>query len=368
MRVVLADYHPQRLLELRRIVEGHGLTCETTDAVSLEGLPARLGQGNCDLVIVLCDGRGVAAYQAITSARAVCDVPVIACGDARNEAIVAAAEEAGCHDFAPADQLRKALPEIALKIQAEETSADATGAVIAVASPSGGVGGTTTAINLAARLARRRAGRVALLDAQPAPTDMALLLDIEVQHSMDEVCRQWRQVDGRLLERTMIRHSTGVSVLAQSTFSRTGGITPRLVTAPALRKVVKAARRHFDFVVLDIEHELNDTSLEALNSADLVALLARADVPGLRRAAWMMQTALQMGVAREHFRLVLNRLSSGKISVAKAEELVGVKVLQSLPDDRRATLAAANDGGPLTGINKLSRGYASLARSAAKLV
>ena len=68
--------------------------------------------------------------------------------------------------------------------------------------------------------------------------------------------------------------------------------------------------------MVDLGHALSDAQIEAFRLSDVVLLPVVADVPGLRRVRWALDTAESLGVSRERFHIVLNRYG-GKNQVAK---------------------------------------------------
>jgi len=367
MRIVLADNQQQRSEHLRRILLGEGLTCDADDVVGYEGLPGRLAGVKADLVLVATDGDNGEALAAIRTAYQVTDAPILAAGKGATVEAVREAMRAGAREFMEIARFREELSEILIKIEAEGGVAGQRGTVISLFSPSGGVGVSTTAVNLAVRLAHGMPGRVALLDLKPAPSDLALMLDIEPEHTLDDVCKAWERLDRKMLDAAVVRHNSGLHVLAQAGYPEEGGIPQNTLSREAVRQLCTLARRIYAVSVADLDHTLDEQQVEAMRLSNLVGLIVRADVPGLRRARWALDTAAAMGVQRDRFRLVLNRYGqSGQVDLAKVEEVLGIRVFQRIPEDHRAVNQAVNRGVPLTQLSttsRISRSFSSFARS-----
>jgi pilus assembly protein CpaE len=367
MRIVLAVEQHEHIEPLRRVLLGEGVTCDAEDAVVYHGAAARLAAIEADLVLVACGDKLDAAEVAIRESHAATAAPIFACGDTGNGESVRRAIRAGATEFLSIDQLREELTDALLKVEAERHLPNERGTVVAMYSPNGGCGVTTTAINLAARLARKDHGKVALFDIRRSPSDMSLMLDIEPEHTMDEVTASWQRLDGQMLDAAMTRHDSGFHVLPQSGYPVAGAEQGDHLSAPAVRQLITLARRRYQHVVLDLEHDLSPETFEAMQLASIIALVARPDVPGLRRARWALDTAEQNGLARDRFRMVLNRFGgAGQVKLAKAEEILGIKIFQSIPEDRRTVSRAINRGVPIANLARLSRvnrSFASLARS-----
>lgn len=367
MRIVLADYQQERREQVRRVLLGEGVTCEADDAVSFEGLAARLAGAKTDLVLVVTNGAREAALEAIRTAHSVSSAPILVTGEKATVELVREAMRAGAREFLDATRFREELSEALIKIEAEGSLPNERGTVISVYSPNGGVGVTTTALNLAVRLAGGQADQVALVDLKPSPSDLALMLDLKPQYTVDDVCRSWERLDRRMLDGAMTRHGSGIHVLAQAGYPEDGSLPASSLSRDAVRQLCCLTRRMYRFVVLDLAHSLDESQIEAMRLSNVVGLIARADVPGLRRARWALDAAAALGVERDRFRLVLNRFGQrGQVDLAKVEETLGIKVFQRIPEDHRAVNKAVNRGVPVSEVAKLSRisrSFSSLARS-----
>ena len=367
MRIVLADNQQQRSEQLRRILLGEGLTCEAEDVVNYDGLPGRLAGTKADLVLVTCNGAEEESLRAIRAAHQATDAPILAAGPVATIPLIREAMRAGAREFLDLSRFRQELAEVLEGIEVDGTVASRRGQVISLYSPSGGVGVSTTAINLAAGLAAGSPDQIALVDLRPAPSDLALMLDIEPEHTVDEVCGAWERLDRRMLEGAMVRHASGARVLAQAGYPADGGIPPKVITPQAVRQLLTLLRRICAVTVVDLAADLGAEQIEAMRYSNSVGLIVRADVPGLRRARWALDTAVAMGIARRRFRLVLGRWGQrGQVEPAKVEEILGIKVFQSIPEDCQAVNRAVNRGVPLaelSRVSRISRSFSSFAHS-----
>ncbi len=367
MRIVLADNQQPRSEELRRILLGEGLTCEAEDAVDYDGLPGRLAGVKADLVLVTLGDAREEALDAIRTAHQVADAPILVAGENVTVALMREAIRAGAKEFIDLAQLREQLSEALVKIEAEGCIPSRRGNVICLYSPSGGVGVSTTAVNLAVRLAGAMPEQVALVDLKPAPSDLSLLMDIEPEHTLRDICAQWDRLDRKLLDGAMVRHGSGVHVLAQAGYPAEGDIPKNLLDRQAVRQLIILLRRMYPVAILDLDHTLGEHQIEAMRLANFVGLIVRADVPGLRRARWALDAAASLGVPRDRFRLVLGRWGQrGQIESEKIEEILGIEVFQAIPDDQPAMNRAVNRGVPLaesSKMSRISRSFSSFARS-----
>jgi pilus assembly protein CpaE len=356
MRIVLADNQQQRSEQLRRILLGEGLTCEAEDVVGYDALPGRLAGVKADLILVTCNGDERGAMGAIRSAHQATGVPILVAAPAGTIALIREAMRAGAREFLDLNRFRQEVADVLRKIESEGEVPSRRGQVISLYSPSGGGGVTTTAINLAVYLSGGLPDQVALVDLQPSPSDLALMLDIEPEHTLDELCGAWERMDRKMLEGTVVRHNSGTHVLAQAGYPADGGLRPKVLCHEAVRQLFTLLPRIYAVTVADLAHTLGPEEIEAMRYSNFVGLIVRADVPGLRRARWALDAATAAGIGRDRFHLVLNRCGQrGQVEVDKVEQILGIKVFQSIPEDCQTVNRAVNRGVPLTELSRASR-------------
>jgi pilus assembly protein CpaE len=368
MRIVLADHDQVRSVALRRVLLGEGLVCEAADVVGFDSLPGRLAEVEPDLVLVACDSSTDDYLAAIRAAHQVTGVPILAAGPVTDGARIRQVMAAGVREYLDVTRLREDLSEALVRLETTFDRSNAPGKIVSIFSPNGGVGVSTIAVNLAARLAAKRPGKVSLVDLHPAPSDLSLLLDLDPKHTLDHVCRAWERLDRQMLAASMTAHNSGVHVLTQAGYPAGGGLIENHLHRPAVRQVLLLLRRMYAVSVLDLAHSFAEEQVEAMRMSNFVALVVRPDVPGLRRARWALDTASALGLSRDRFRLVLNRCGArGQVTSDKAESILGIKVFSSLPEDDAAMNRAVNQGVPVSAVasrfSLLSRSFNAFAQS-----
>src|SRR5205807_342732 len=109
----------------------------------------------------------------------------------------------------------------------ETLNAPPPGRFLAVLSCSGGCGASTLAVNIAAVLARDN-GMCGLIDLKPGRGDLPALLDLRPQFHLADVCRNVARLDRALFEKTVVRHSSGIHLLAAPpSFGDARAVTPQ---------------------------------------------------------------------------------------------------------------------------------------------
>ena len=367
MRILLADNQQERGEELRRILLAEGLVCEASDIVCFDNLSGRLAVADADVVLITACDEPDEALGAIRTALQVANAPVIALGSDATVTDIRNVMRAGAREFIDIDRVREELPAVLSKIEAAGEAPGKRGILISMFSPSGGVGVSTTAVNLAVRLAGEMPDQVALIDLKPGPSDLALMLDIQPKHTTNGICRAWTRMDRQMLDSALTRHNSGLRVLPQDGYPDEGSVPASDLSVEAVRQLCAITGRLHSVTVLDTSVQLDECQIEAMRLSTLVGLVVRPDVTGLSRARWALNMLGERGIHRDRFRLVLNRFGqAGQIDLATVEQTLGIKVFQRIPEDIIAVNRAINRGIPVTELYKssrISRSFSSFARS-----
>ena len=212
--------------------------------------------------------------------------------------------------------------------------------VVSIFNPKGGVGKTTTAINLAATLQVRMGLKVMLLDADTVTGHIATSLGLE---SVTTVVDAWTedQDEGRP-ERGLIEiatlHQNGLTVCVMTA----SPLNTEILTPERVGDAIRAARRGFDFIIVDMHPSYSPLNQEIFERSDRILVPVTPDVPAIRAAVQMRDVALELGV-RDKLALVVNRANSG-VSVADMEKTVGMPAMALIRSGGLLFVRAANEG------------------------
>ncbi|MCL4230938.1 MAG: hypothetical protein KJ053_05115 [Dehalococcoidia bacterium] len=234
------------------------------------------------------------------------------------------------------------------------------GQVLALVSGKGAPGVTTLAIGLAAALGHQRSG-VVLVDADLRGGGVAPYLDLDPRRGLIGLTVGPAADD---LVGAELQEANGFSVLA-------GIERPEMrdrVTPEHLLTALAVLRERFDVTVVDGGQLLPGVASDAANavtrSADQVLVITTADLTGLwntRHCLRYLQESL--GLPRERMALVINRRAGRhEYGEAEVERALGVRVVATVPDDRKAAMRAAREQLPLTAVGgSAARQVAALA-------
>jgi Flp pilus assembly CpaE family ATPase len=212
--------------------------------------------------------------------------------------------------------------------------------IVAIFNPKGGVGKTTTAVNLAAALQTRMQLKVMLLDADTVTGHIATSLGLE---SVTTVVDAWTEdIADERSERGLIdiatQHQNGLTVCVLTA----SPLNTEVLEPQRVGDAIRAARRGFDFIIVDMHPSYSPLNQEIFLRSDRILVPVTPDVPALRAAVQMRDVALELGV-RDKLALVVNRANSG-VSVADMERTVGMPALALIRSGGLLFVRAANEG------------------------
>lgn len=223
----------------------------------------------------------------------------------------------------------------------------------------GGSGKSFLAGNLAVALAKKKL-KTALVDLDLQFGDIAVMFNLSGTHAISDLVAQGAGTSAEQLAEYLIRHTSGVSVLAAPSCPAEA----ENITAEHVKQVIAILKKSFDCVVLDTAAFLNDITLLALEEAELILIPVRRDIATIKnaRAGLDLLNSLELG---NKARVLLNQanLDTG-IELAELEHSLGSKIYHSVAGDERMVIASINRGIPLAmehGNSEISRDLSRLA-------
>ncbi len=207
--------------------------------------------------------------------------------------------------------------------------------VIVVASPKGGVGKTTTAVNLAALLAESAPGEVVVIDLDLQFGDVAAVLDLEPAYTIADAFASGAD-DSMRLRTLLVPHEAGFHVLCGSDDPSENG----RVTGDQIRKLVHHYSSSFRYVVIDTPGGLHEETLASLEEATDIVLVAALDVATLRAVHREVDVLANLSLLPPRRHVVLNRADRRcGLTERDAERIIGLPIDAVIPVSDRVALA-----------------------------
>ena len=217
------------------------------------------------------------------------------------------------------------------------------GHVITVFSPKGGVGKTTTAVNMALALADHGSRKVCLVDLDLAFGDVAITMQLFPAHTIEEAIGAEELLDYSMVEGLLTRHEDSLMILA----APAGPDARDRVSATLIARVLRSLKQEFDYVVVDTCPSFDELTLQALDETDECIILATLDVPTLKNVKVALETLDLLNIAVDHRHLVLNRADDAVgLDDAKVEQILSMPVSTAIPTSTDIA-AATNAGTPI---------------------
>ena len=236
------------------------------------------------------------------------------------------------------------------------------GKVLAFIACKGGSGATFISTNFGYALATLANRKVLLIDLHRQFGDATLYVsDQKPAMTLSDVCEQIARIDGPFLESCLVHVAPGFGVLAAADDpGQSVEAKPEHIDT-----ILRLARQHYDYILLDVGRQIDALSLRALDGTDAIYPVLQLALPDIRDARRLLDIFRSLGYLTDHIRLIVNRYEKGgKLRLADLHAALGAEVLHTVPNDYIAVTDSVNQGIPVL---QLSRGSAA-ARSLADLV
>jgi pilus assembly protein CpaE len=262
-----------------------------------------------------------------------------------------AALRAGASDFLSLPLDEKELNKVLIKLtqgSSARIAGDVLGQVITFCGARGGLGVTTLAVNVAARLAVRAESGVVLVDLDLQRGDVAAFLNLSPTQSLAAVATARGEVDALFLQDLLTRHPSGVFVLPAP---------PQMEEAdavghPEVDLALRLLRSQFGYVLIDTARSITGATLAALEHSDRILLLTDLSVPGVRAARRMVELLGRLNVPTERVELLVAQSVRGPVLMADAIRAIGKEPLMTIARDQATASDLMNAGTPLNGVRQ----------------
>lgn len=239
-----------------------------------------------------------------------------------------------------------------LKSEFENTEIPDTCKIISTFSNKGGIGKTSIAVNLAVELAQISKEKVALIDLNLQLGDVATFLDMNPPFAMDYIANNIHNLNEDELLKTMSKYkNTSLYVIADPLNIDNS----KDITAEQIKNLLAVLKKTFSYIVIDIGTNIDSKTIAALDSSDLILLIAIVNLPAIRSTQRCMDLFNKLGYSNDKIKLVLNRyMENEDIKTSDIEEVVKQKVYWKIPNNYLTMMSAINKGVPVNEINSES--------------
>jgi len=164
------------------------------------------------------------------------------------------------------------------------------------------------------------------------------------------------RLDRAMLEAMMQTHSSGVRVLTAPDSPLPCDALNRQIVS----RIIKLARRRFDYVVIDMPAALLEWTDEVLRLSNRTFLVVQATVPCIRQARRLLRALAAESLSEVPISLVVNRYEgtwqgTEGITIQQIEGALGRTVDFTVASDFDLVSASGNQGVPVASLKPRSR-------------
>lgn len=204
--------------------------------------------------------------------------------------------------------------------------------ILSVFSTKGGVGKTTTAVNLAVELTKYQSSKTLLIDLNLQFGDIPSFLNLVPKRTIADLA-QSNTTKYEDISYHILTHSSGVQVLASSTRPEYAEmITPEIVS-----QILEEVKLHYDFVIIDNTSFFDDISLAGMDAADIIMLIAGMDIPAIKNTKLCLEVLYSLEHSQK-IKLILNKFNK-KMGIPRKdiESSLGMKASYIIPEEEQIT-------------------------------
>ena len=208
----------------------------------------------------------------------------------------------------------------------------ATGMVLSFIGCKGGVGTSTTAVNVAALLARNGFGTVAVELQLGRPGTLSLYLETEPRYGLNSLFQKPAEtITPEDLQHCLLEAAFGLHLLCPTASPGTW----RALGASHAHAIISAARRTCNYVVLDLPARMDEGVAEALRVSDSITMLVDREPASVRcGAAFLEQIRMATSRSRDVRLAVVDRTGlETPLSLAEIKSLLKMHPLAMIPHD-----------------------------------
>lgn len=197
------------------------------------------------------------------------------------------------------------------------------GKVIGVISGKGGVGKTTTAVNIGATLSHNFKKNVVVVDTNVSSSNLSLHVGAHFHPlTLNDALRG--EVN---IEETIVNHPSGLKVVPASL-----SVDDLFIDTQNLPEIVNDLKKEHDIVILDTAPSIGTETLNALKVCDAVVVVTTPHLPSVTDALKTIKLSEKLNVPV--LGVVLNMYrKNAPLSVADVEYMTNSKVIGIIPYD-----------------------------------
>lgn len=204
----------------------------------------------------------------------------------------------------------------------QQPSQHLNGKIISTFSLRGGTGTSTLAANIATGLSQLWKKEAILADLNFDAGQVDLMLNLPSHTSWADIASQSPiDIDINLIKKIKKDHETGVSIIASpNNYEKIKHITPEHIN-----KTLNVLKEEFHYIVIDLNHNFDPITLEALKMSDEIMIVVTPDFAAVRSTTQILKKFNHLPELQEKTRLVLNWTQKQGLSQEEMEKSLSRK-------------------------------------------
>lgn len=217
--------------------------------------------------------------------------------------------------------------------------------LIAVHSLRGGIGSSSLAVNLGVGLSALWRKPTMLLDLTMTAGQVALMLNMTLKRTWSDLAHYAPgELDEDALSSIISAHESGLHFIAAPTFPSEA----ETLRGETLGTAIQLTKAQYEYVIADLPHDFSDVSLQALDRADMILMVASPDMASIRAVTAALDTYEKLDYPKEKIKFVLNAIfPHSNLSKDKLEAALGMTAFVTIPYTRDVFVEAINLGQPV---------------------
>jgi pilus assembly protein CpaE len=292
-------------------------------------------------------------------------IPVIAIGREMDQNLLRAAMRAGIRDLVvdpfPRETLLAAISAVKTMVKPKPPTSESTNQIFAFVPSKAGVGASTIALNVSAAMARGQKTHVLLSDFDLSCGMIRFMLKLQNARSVADAVENSGRMDASL----WLPMVTAVGTLD---VLHSGPIQPSLrIDTPQTRGLVDFMRRNYRALCFDFSANLERYAIEIMQDCKRIVLVCTPEISSLRLAHEKLAYLRDADLATRVL-VVLNRTQRKALfSNEQVEEILGVPVANSFPNDYAGVAKAMADGSVVEPATDLGKSFVQFAQELMEL-
>src|SRR4029078_1428727 len=253
LRIAIVDPNDNSRTQLKNMLLGMDIVWLEAECSRYEFFADVIGQTKPDIGVIAIDSSTEKGLKLLEQVRDIAPEVVLLVGTSSTDGqIILRAMRGGAKEFLTqplkVEDLMAALDRIGAAKFGTGDGRGRTCHVIGVAGATGGVGSTSTAVNLGCILAREERNSVVLVDLDMALGDADVFLDAIPDYTLVDVAQNVSRLDFTLLKRSLTKHASGLYLLPRPVQLE----EVAQINAEDLRRVIGLLKATFTHVIIDL--------------------------------------------------------------------------------------------------------------------